>query len=86
MWHVYIVKCKDGTFYSGITTDIERRVWEHNNSPLGAKYTRGRRPVRLVYSCCLKNKSLAAKEEFRIKGLERSVKKRLIEGFLKKDK
>lgn len=74
MWHLYIVKCSDKTLYTGITTNLKRRVWEHNNSPLGAKYTRGRRPVKLVYSRKLKNKSLAAKEEARIKKLARKEK------------
>jgi putative endonuclease len=49
MWYVYILECKDKTFYTGITTDLERRIKEHNNSLLGAKYTKSRRPVKLVY-------------------------------------
>lgn len=75
MWLVYILKCADGTFYTGITTDIKRRVKEHNSSSLGAKYTRGRRPVKLIYSLELKNKSLAAKEECRIKKMTKKEKK-----------
>ena len=78
MWYVYILKCADGTFYTGITTDITRRVKEHNSSVLGAKYTRGRRPVRLVYSRRMKNKSLAAKAECRIKKMSKGKKKNLI--------
>jgi putative endonuclease len=78
MWQVYIVKCADKTFYTGITTDLKRRVDEHNNSLLGAKYTRGRRPVKLVYSKKFKNKSLAAKEENKIKKLSRIDKLALI--------
>ena len=74
MWQVYIVKCSDSTFYTGITTNLKRRIDEHNNSPLGAKYTRGRRPVKLVYSKKFKNKSLATKEEARIKKLSRKEK------------
>ncbi|MCX6784472.1 MAG: GIY-YIG nuclease family protein [Candidatus Komeilibacteria bacterium] len=74
MWQVYIVKCKDRTFYTGITTDLKRRIWEHNHSPLGAKYTSGRRPVKLVYSKKLKTKSLAAKQEAKIKKLSRKEK------------
>lgn len=74
MWFVYILKCSDKTLYSGITVDLKRRVGEHNNSPLGAKYTRGRRPVKLVFSKKFKNKSLAAKEEARIKKLTRQEK------------
>lgn len=82
MWQVYIVKCADKTFYTGITTDLKRRVSEHNNSPLGAKYTRGRRPVKLVYSKKFKNKSLAAIAEASIKKLTRKEKIKLITKIL----
>jgi len=78
MWQVYILKCSDGTFYTGITTDIKRRVIEHNSSTLGAKYTRGRRPVKLVYFFKVKSKSLAAKREWRIKNMAKMEKKKLI--------
>ncbi len=78
MWQVYILKCVDETFYTGITTDLERRVDEHNNSVLGAKYTAGRRPVVLVYSEKFKNRSLASKEENRIKKLTKKEKQALI--------
>lgn len=78
MWQVYILKCADRTFYTGITTDVKRRVREHNDSVLGAKYTRGRRPVKLVYSRKMKNKSLAAKDECRIKKMSRQEKIKLI--------
>jgi putative endonuclease len=78
MWQVYILQCADGTYYTGITTDPERRVHEHNNSVLGAKYTRGRRPVKLVYSRKLKSKSLAAQEEWRIKRMSRQGKEGLV--------
>lgn len=75
MWQVYILKCADRTFYTGITTDVIRRVREHNDSVLGAKYTRGRRPVKLVYSRKMKNKSLAAKAECLIKKISKNEKK-----------
>ncbi|MBI4779081.1 GIY-YIG nuclease family protein [Candidatus Falkowbacteria bacterium] len=78
MWQVYILKCADKTFYTGITADIKRRVKEHNGSILGAKYTRGRRPVRLVYTSRKKNKSLVAKAEWRIKNMSRLGKIKLI--------
>lgn len=78
MWFVYILKCADGTFYTGVTTDVKRRVREHNDSVLGAKYTRGRRPVKLVHSRKMKNKSSAAKAEHRIKSLNRLEKRKLI--------
>ena len=50
MYYVYILKCADKTLYTGITTDLKRRIAEHNSSKLGAKYTSSRRPVTLVYS------------------------------------
>lgn len=78
MWFVYILKCYDATLYAGITTDLKRRVAEHNISPLGAKYTRGRRPVKLIYSRKFKNKSLASIEEARIKKLSRKEKLSLV--------
>ena len=59
MWCLYIIKCADKTLYAGITTNLKRRIAEHNHSPLGAKYTRGRRPVKLVYSKKFKNKPSA---------------------------
>jgi putative endonuclease len=78
MWYTYILKCVDKSLYTGITKDLERRVEEHNGSMLGAKYTRGRRPVELVYSCVKKSKSTASKEECRIKNMSRKEKIELI--------
>lgn len=74
MWFVYILKCKDNTLYTGITNDLKRRVKEHNTSNLGAKYTKARRPVKLVFSKKFKDKSIALKEEYRIKNLTRFEK------------
>lgn len=73
-WHVYLLRCADGTLYAGSTTDIARRLEEHNQSPLGAKYTRARRPVKLIYSANFPTRSAAAKEECRIKALTRAGK------------
>tara|TARA_B100001248_G_scaffold258170_1_gene241860 strand:- start:541 stop:798 length:258 start_codon:yes stop_codon:yes gene_type:complete len=78
VYYVYIVECADGTFYTGITTDIERRLLEHNFSFKSAKYTRSRRPVRLVYSAEAGTRSDASKEEHRIKKLTRSKKLEMI--------
>jgi putative endonuclease len=78
MYHLYILKCFDKTLYTGITTDLKRRVGEHNSSKLGAKYTSARRPVVLVYSKKFKNRSLASKEEARIKKLKRIQKLELV--------
>jgi putative endonuclease len=78
MYHLYILQCTDGTLYTGITTDLKRRILEHNETRIGARYTLGRRPIKLVYSKKLKNRSLALKEEARIKKLKRSQKLELI--------
>lgn len=78
MWQVYILKCKDKTLYTGITIDLKRRMMEHNNSVLGARYTSGRRPVKLVYSEKFKTRSAALKEEATIKKLSRKNKFKLI--------
>jgi putative endonuclease len=78
MWYVYILECRDGSFYTGISTNLKKRIDDHNNSKLGAKYTRGRRPVKLVYSCEMESKSEALKEEYRIKKMARKEKMKLV--------
>ncbi len=78
MYFVYILQCVDDTLYTGITTDLERRMEEHNFSSLGARYTKSRRPVRLVYSSMFPDRSAACKEEVRIKKLSRKEKILLI--------
>lgn len=77
MWFVYIIKCSDNTLYTGITNDLKRRVNEHNNK-IGAKYTRGRIPVKPVYTEKHKTKSGALKREIQIKRLKRTKKLELI--------
>jgi len=67
MYFVYMVKCADDTFYTGIATELERRIEEHNSSDKGAKYTRSRRPVELVYSEEFPDRSSASKREYSIK-------------------
>ncbi len=84
-YFVYILKCADGTYYTGIAKNLESRVIEHNEGERGAKYTRGRKPVRLVYSCVTTNKSEALKLEIKIKKLSRTSKELLIKGKLLKD-
>jgi putative endonuclease len=76
-WYVYIVECSDGTLYTGISNHIVKRIREHN-SGIGSKYTRGRRPVKLVARWNCIDKSQAAKMEYRIKGLTRKEKLRSI--------
>ncbi len=78
MYYVYILKCADKTLYTGITTDINRRLIEHNSNKLGARYTSSRRPVKIIYSQKFKNRSIASKEEARIKKLKKSDKLKLI--------
>jgi len=73
-----MLKCSDDTLYTGITTDLKRRIDEHNNSQKGAKYTRIRRPVKLVYNESCENKSSATKRECEIKKLSREQKLELI--------
>ena len=77
-YYLYILKCADNTLYTGITTDLKRRTVEHNVGNLGSKYTRARRPVKVVYSKRFKTRSMASKEEARIKGLKRAEKMGLI--------
>jgi len=77
-YFVYILKCSDGTLYTGSTNDIERRVLDHNESPRGAKYTKARRPVRLVYSEECPSKGSALSREAKIKRLTRIEKLELV--------
>lgn len=78
---LYIVECADSTYYTGIATDVERRIAEHNGArPKGARYTSARRPVSLVYEAPFATRSEASKEEARIKRLTRAKKQALIAG------
>ncbi|HQQ62424.1 MAG TPA: GIY-YIG nuclease family protein [Pseudomonadales bacterium] len=77
-WYVYIIECADGSLYTGITTDVQRREREHNDGKLGARYTRSRRPVRLVYSESQNSRSTAAKREYAVKRMTLSAKRALI--------
>ena len=77
MMYVYILKCNDKTLYTGWTTDLSRRVDEHNKG-VGSKYTRARIPVELVYHEVFVNKSQAMKREYEIKQLTRKEKLKLI--------
>jgi putative endonuclease len=80
-WIVYILRCADGSLYTGITRDVARRVAEHNSSGLlAAHYTRGRRPVVLVYQEKAATRSAASKREYRIKHMPRSDKVKLVAG------
>lgn len=77
MYYIYILKCKDGTYYTGYTNNIEKRVRIHNDKK-GAKYTRGRTPVTLVYKESFATKAEALKREYMIKQMSRAEKEALI--------
>ena len=79
MNYIYIVRCSDGTLYTGWTNDLEKRIKAHNEGR-GAKYTRARRPVELVYSETLETKEEAMRREYAIKHMTREQKIKLIEG------
>ena len=80
-YSLYIVRCADGTLYTGIAVDVARRVSQHNGEMRsGARYTSARRPVRLVYQAQFPTRSAASIEEARIKRLTRAEKQRLIDG------
>ena len=84
-WYVYLVRCNDNSLYTGITTDIERRIYQHNHSnTLGAKYTRVRRPVALVYQEECSNRSAASKREYQLKQLNKKNKEQLVCSFSSK--
>lgn len=76
-WFVYLLRCADGSFYAGITTDLARRLDEHNNGVAGAKYTRARRPVTLAWSEQAADRSAASKREYAVRKLPRADKERL---------
>jgi putative endonuclease len=77
-WFVYILRCSDQTLYTGITTDLSQRLHEHNNTDKGAKYTRGRRPVSVIYCEEHPSRSLAASREYQIKVFSKQKKEQLI--------
>ncbi len=83
MYYLYILKCADKTLYTGITTDLQRRISEHNHTKLGARYTSSRRPVKIVFGQKFKNRSTASREEARIKKLSQPEKLELIKKALK---
>lgn len=76
-WKLYILRCGDGTLYTGITTDVEKRLEAHRTGK-GAKYTRGRSPLNLVYREDCGDHSAALKREIEIKKLSREEKEKLI--------
>ena len=79
-WYLYILRCGDGSLYTGITTDVEKR-YEAHRTGRGAKYTRGRGPLELVYRECCGDHSAALKRELEIKKLPREKKQSLIKEY-----
>ena len=77
MWHIYIIQCKDSKLYTGITNDLNRRLAEHNSGH-GGRFTKFRKPVKLVYCQEVPNRSEALKREAEIKKLSRSEKVDLV--------
>ena len=79
IWYLYILRCKDDSLYTGITTDVSRRLEEHRCGK-GAKYTRGRGPLELVYREACGTHSQALKRELEVKALTRGQKEQLLTG------
>lgn len=84
-YSVYIVECGDGTYYTGVATDVDRRLREHEAGARGARYLRGRGPLRLVFNSVVGDRSQAQRAEYRIKQLSRQRKIELIDGRLQLD-
>lgn len=80
-WYVYIVRCNDGSMYTGMTNDLVKRIQTHNSGKAAAKYTKSRRPVSLVYFEELPTRSSAASREFQIKKLTTIAKRKLVQSF-----
>jgi len=82
-WYVYLLECADKTYYTGITTDLKRRLHEHNNDDKkAAKYTRSRRPLNIVYFELCQSRSDASVREYEIRKLNRKKKKELATSML----
>jgi putative endonuclease len=83
LWYVYFLRCADSSLYAGITTDLSRRLDEHNFSKKrAAKYTRVRRPVHLVYSEQVNSRSAATQRECQLKKLSKKTKEQLVDNYI----
>ncbi len=79
-WYVYIIRCADSTLYTGITTDVQRRLQEHTaGTKLAAKYVRGKQPLKLVFQLAVSDRGTASKIERKIKQLSKEQKENLIQ-------
>ena len=79
VWSVYIIRCADDSLYTGIATDVARRLGEHESCSIGSKYLRGRAPLELVFKQELGDRSVASKIEHRIKKLPRHQKEKIVD-------
>ncbi len=77
VWSIYLLRCGDGSFYTGIATDVSRRIGEHEQGKRGAKYLRGRGPLELVYQRSVGDRSVASRIEYRLKQLPKIEKENL---------
>ncbi|MDP7592254.1 MAG: GIY-YIG nuclease family protein [Litorilituus sp.] len=82
IWYVYFLRCNDNSLYAGITNNLVRRLHQHNHTKLGAKYTRAKRPVTLVYAETAENKSMASKKEYQLRKLTKEKKEQLISTYM----
>ena len=81
-YSLYILRCRDGTLYTGIAIDVDRRIREHESGIRGARYLRGRGPLQLEFSARLGDRATAQQYEYRVKRLQRERKEALIAGQL----
>ena len=82
VFSVYMVRCADGSLYTGIATDVARRLSEHQSSTKGAKYLRGRGPLRLVFAQAVGDRSNASRVEHHLKALAKTDKEALVKGVM----
>ncbi len=81
MWHLYLIRCRDGSLYTGIATDVARRFEEHvGPGNKGSKYLRGRGPLKLVYQTAFEDRSRASRAEYRVKRLTKAQKEAIVSG------
>ncbi|MBL4940102.1 MAG: GIY-YIG nuclease family protein [Colwellia sp.] len=80
-WTVYFLRCNDNSLYAGITTDIVRRLHQHNHTKLGAKYTKAKRPVTLVFIETATDRSAASKREYQLRKLTKAQKEQLVSTY-----
>lgn len=79
-YSLYVLRCADGSLYTGIAIDVERRLQEHGSGARGAKYLRGKGPLKLEFCECIGDRSTASRAEYRVKRLARERKEELIAG------